>query len=243
MPDAPSSAALTELGERYFRTQHGYDPHNATLLGITEFDHLPGDPSAAASAAAADTFAGIERELAAIDPAGLDVDQQVDHGVLTALTRGAGRDAHHSLWAANASAKGYVSRQGLLFQAVPAMTIADADGADRYLHRLAGTGAFLTALGDRYAEEAARGRTPTARGVQHAIAQLEGQLATAPDDDVLLRPTAAAGDPALRGRARETVDSSIRPAMAALAARLREELLPVARPDDRVGIGAIPGGS
>ena len=52
--------------------------------------------------------------------------------MLTVLTRGAGRDAHHSLWAANASAKGYVSRQGLVFQAVPAMTIADADGAERY---------------------------------------------------------------------------------------------------------------
>ena len=247
MPDAPSSAttppakALAELGERYFRTQHGYDPHNATLLGIPEFDSLPGDPSAAASAAAAETFAGIERELAAIDPAGLDGDRQVDHGVLTALTRGAGRDAHHSLWAANASAKGYVSRQGLLFQAVPAMTIADADGADRYLHRLAGTGAFLTALGDRYDEEAARGRTPTARGVQHAIAQLEGQLGVAVDDDVLLRPTVG-GDPAVRERAREAVEATIRPAMAALAARLRAELLPVARPDDRVGIGFIPGG-
>ena len=244
MPDAPSSsAALTELGERYFRTQHGYDPHNATLLGITEFDHLAGDPSTAASAGAAETFAGIERELEAIDPAALDPDQQVDHGVLTALTRGAGRDARHSLWAANASAKGYVSRQGLVFQAIPAMTVADADGADRYLHRLAGTGAFLTALGDRYAEEAAQGRTPTARGVGHALGQLEGHLASDLDDDALLRPTAAGVGPDARERARETVESSIRPAMAALAARLRAELLPVARPDDRVGISAVPGGA
>src|SRR3954452_10093085 len=111
MPDAlpsPPAAVLAELGERYFRTQHNYDPHNATLLGISEFDALAGDPSAAASAAAAEEFAGIERELAAIDAGALDADQQVDHGVLTALTRGAGRDAAHSLWAANASAKGYV---------------------------------------------------------------------------------------------------------------------------------------
>ncbi|MGZ4567511.1 MAG: DUF885 domain-containing protein [Blastococcus sp.] len=245
MPDAssPHAAALAELGERYFRTQHSYDPHNATLLGIAEFDHLAGDPSAAASAAAAETFAGIERELDAIDTGSLDPDQQVDHGVLTALTRGAGRDAHHSLWAANASAKGYVSRQGLVFQAIPAMTIADADGADRYLHRLAGTGAFLTALGDRYAEEAARGRTPTARGVRHAIGQLEGHLGADLDDDVLLRPTADGAEPAVRERARETVETSIRPAMAALAARLRDQLLPVARPDDRVGISAVPGGA
>ena len=210
MPDAPSlhAAALTELGERYFRTQHGYDPHNATLLGITEFDHLPGDPGSAASAAAAEEFAGVERELAAIDLDSLDADQRVDHGVLTALTRGAGRDAHHSLWAANASAKGYVSRQGLVFQAVPAMTIADADGTDRYLHRLAGTGAFLTALGDRYAEEAARGRMPTARGVRHAIGQLEGHLAADLDDDVLLRPTTGSADPALPVVGRSSTSSS-----------------------------------
>ena len=31
--------------------------------------------------------------------------------------------------------------------------------------------------------------------------------------------------------------------MAALAERLRTELLPVARPDDRVGIGIVPGGA
>jgi uncharacterized protein (DUF885 family) len=245
MPDAfpaPPAAVLADLGERYFRTQHSYDPHNATLLGITEFDHLAGDPSEAASAAAAAAFTTIEQQLETIDVAALDSDEQVDHGVLTALTRGAGRDAHHSLWAANASAKGYVSRQGLVFQAVPAMTIADTDGADRYLHRLAGTGVFLTALGERYAEEAAQGRTPTARGVGSALAQLEGHLAADPDDDALLRPAGAAADPGVRERARATIESSIRPAMAALAGRLRTELLPIARPDDRVGIGAIPGG-
>jgi uncharacterized protein (DUF885 family) len=245
MPTPPLSpaAVLADLGERYFRTQHSYDPHNATLLGITEFDHLAGDPSSAASAAAAAEFTTIEQQLETIDVAALGSDEQVDHGVLTALTRGAGRDAHHSLWAANASAKGYVSRQGLVFQAVPAMTIADTDGADRYLHRLAGTGAFLIALGERYAEEAAHGRTPTARGVGHALGQLEGQLASDLDDDALLRPTGGAADPAVRERARETIESSIRPAMAALVARLRQQLLPIARPDDRVGIGAIPGGA
>ena len=122
--------------------------------------------------------------------------------MLTALTRGAGRDAHHSLWAANASAKGYVSRQGLVFQAVPAMTIADADGADRYLHRLAGTGAFLTALGDRYAEEAARGRTPTARGVQPrdrpaggAPRRRPGRRRAAPADRRRRRPGGARAGP------------------------------------------------
>jgi uncharacterized protein (DUF885 family) len=240
---AAAATTLAELGERYFRTQHTYDPYNATLLGITEFDHLAGDPSRAAGEQAAGDFAAIDAELAALDPAVLDEAGQVDHAVLTVLSRGAGRDAHSALWAANASAKGYVSRQGLVFQAVPAMTIADADGADRYEHRLAGVGPFLAALGERYREEAARGRVPTALGVAHAVTQLEGHLALDLDDDQLLGPATRAGDPELCERARETIASSVRPAMAALAELLRKGLAPVARPDDRVGISEVPGGA
>jgi uncharacterized protein (DUF885 family) len=240
MPQQTAQDQLTELGERYFHTQHTYDPYNATLLGLTEFDGLAGDPSVEASAAAAAAFAGIGAELEKLDVAALDEAGRVDHSVLTVLNRGAGQDAHHSLWAANASAKGYVSRQGLVFQAVPAMTIADADGAERYESRLAGVGGFLAALGERYAEEAARGRVPTALGVTHAVDQLEGYLALPLDDDALLAPAAA--HPAVRERALATVRDDVRPAMAVLAERLRAELLPVARPDDRVGIRFVPGG-
>jgi uncharacterized protein (DUF885 family) len=241
VPPSDPAGTLTELGERYFTTQHTYDPYNATLLGLTEFDGLAGDPSTAASAAAAEAFDGIAAELRAVDVDALDEDGRVDHGVLTALVRGAGDDARHSLWAANASAKGYVSRQGLVFQAVPAMTIADADGAQRYEQRLGGLGGFFTALGQRYAEEAARGRVPTERGVAHAIDQLEGYLQLPLEEDPLLAPTAGA-PPEIRERAREVLRGSVRPAMAALAQRLREELLPVGRPDDRVGIRFVPGG-
>lgn len=237
------AVTLAELGERYFRTQHSYDPYNATLLGITEFDALAGDPSREAGEAAAADFAAIGDELAALPVDQLDEAGQVDAQVLGVLARGAGSDAAHSLWAANASAMGYVSRQGLVFQAVPAMTVTDADSADRYEHRLSGVGAFLTGLADRYAQETADGRVPTALGVQHALGQLEGHLAVDVAEDALLGPARAAGDASLVERATELVRSSVRPAMAELAARLRGELLAVARPDDRVGISEVPGGA
>ncbi|MCW2860690.1 MAG: hypothetical protein JWP48_2398 [Actinoallomurus sp.] len=253
-PDT-TAARLHELGERYFATEHTYDPYNATLLGLTEFDHLPGDPSEEASARAADTFAQIAREVARLDPAGLDADQHVDLAILTSLLRGAQQDAEHSLWAANASAKSYVSRQGLVFQAVPAMTVTDAASAERYLARLDGIAGSFEALGERYAVEAARGRVPTATGVGLSIAQLDGYLALDPTQDVLLKPLrAGAGraddsahgspaiDPSVMQRALRIVTHQIRPAMAALADRLRTELLPVARPDNRVGVCFIPGG-
>lgn len=239
---APASEALTKLGERYFHTQHTYDPYNATLLGLDDFDHLAGDPSRDASEAAADEFVRIADDLATIDSSSLNLADSVDHGVLSVLTRAAGRDARDSLWAANASAKSYVSRQGLIFQTVPVMTMTDTDGAERYLSRLAGIGASLNALGDRYVLEANEGRTPTELGVSHAARQLDGYLALGLEQDALLKPTIAYGDAGVRARAIQTVEKTIRPAMAALAERLRADLLPTARPNDKVGIRNIPGG-
>ena len=129
--DTGAAAELTRLGEAYFAAQHSYDPYNATLLGVDEFDGLSFDPSREASERAAEDLAAIGRQVSEIDTAGLSDAERVDQRVLTALVEGARADAEHSLWAANASAKSYVSRQGLIFQAVPAMTIASPEAADR----------------------------------------------------------------------------------------------------------------
>jgi uncharacterized protein (DUF885 family) len=243
MTDTETAAAaeLARLGEAYFGAQHSYDPYNATLLGVDEFDGLSFDPSREASERTAQELAAIGREVRAAGTAGLTSAQRVDYGVLTALVEGARSDAGHSLWAANASAQGYVSRQGLIFQAVPAMTIGGPEAAARYLRRLSKIGATLDALGQRYVAEAADGRTPTAVGVGHSIGQLEGYLALPVPEDALLKPVRDA-EPAVREAAIAHVTETIRPAMARLAELLRRELGPLARPDDRVGIREIPGG-
>ncbi len=240
-PDRSVVAELTRLGERYFQTQHSYDPYNATLLGIDDFDGLSFDPSREASARAAEELGRIGARVQELDPHGLDQAQRVDAGVLAALVEGARADAEHSLWAANASAKSYVSRQGLVFQAVPAMTVTSRASADRYLSRLSRVAGTFDALGDRYAVEAADKRVPTAIGVEHSIRQLEGYLALPLPDDVLLAPVRGA-EGALRERAAGIVADTIRPAMRRLAERLRAELAPVARDDEHAGIGWIPGG-
>jgi uncharacterized protein (DUF885 family) len=240
--ETAAAAELTRLGEAYFVTQHSYDPYNATLLGVDEFDGLSFDPSQEASERTAHELAVIGREVMDIDPAGLTDAQRVDHGVLTALVEGARADAEHSLWAANASAKSYVSRQGLIFQAVPAMTVGSPAAVDRYLSRLSKIGATLDALGQRYLAEAADGRTPTAVGVDHSIRQLEGYLALPVAEDALLKPVSDDAATAVRDAATAHVTQTIRPAMQRLADLLRRELAPLARPDDRVGIREVPGG-
>ncbi|HEX4087248.1 MAG TPA: DUF885 domain-containing protein [Trebonia sp.] len=233
---------LTRLGEAYFTAQHRYDPYNATLLGVAEFDGLSVDPSRAASERAAAELATIGRRAQQIDPARLTDAERVDRRVLIALAEGARADAEHSLWAANASAKGYISRQGLIFQAVPAMTVASTEAADRYLSRLSKIGPSLDALGRRYLTEAADGRTPTAVGVEASIRQLTGHLALPAADDALLKPARAAGQAQLQQAAAAHVTETIRPAMRRLAELLGRDLAPLARPDDRVGIREIPGG-
>ncbi len=237
------SQTLTGLGERYFDVQHRYDPYNATLLGISDVDHLAGDPRLAASEQAAADLDAIGREVARLDLSGATEAELVDHGVMTSLVRGAGDDARHALWATNASPNGYVSRQGLVFQAVPAMTTGDDESRGRYLERLSGLGGYFTALGERYAMEASRGRVPTRLGVLRSVQQLEGYLALAVADDVLLGPARASGDAETLSRATALVEREVRPAMADLAARLTAELLPVGRVGDRVGIHAVPGGA
>src|SRR3984885_465692 len=211
--DTGAAAELTRLGEAYFTTQHSYDPYNATLLGLDEFDGLSFDPSREASERAAQDLAAIGGQVRAIDTAGLTGAPRVDHGVLAALVEGARADAEHSLWAANASAKSYVSRQGLIFQAVPAMTTASPEAAGRYLSRLSRIGATLAALGQRYLAEAADGRVPAAVGVDHAIGQLSGHLALPVSEDALLKPATGA-DPAVREAATAELTRTIRPAMA-----------------------------
>jgi uncharacterized protein (DUF885 family) len=236
-----AAAELERLGEAYFTTQHSYDPYNATLLGVAEFDGLSFDPSREASERTEQELAAIGRQVREIDTAGLTGDQSVDYGVLTALVEGARSDAEHSLWAANASAKSYVSRQGLIFQTVPAMTVATPEAAARYISRLSQIGATLDALGQRYLAEAADGRTPTEVGVDHAIRQLQGYLALPVSLDALLQPVRDA-ESATREAATAHVTETIRPAMQRLAELLRREVVPLARPDDRVGIREIPGG-
>src|SRR5580692_7121847 len=191
--DTAAAAELTRLGEAYFAAQHSYDPYNATLLGVAEFDGLSFDPSREASERTARELAAIGRQASAIDPAGLTDAERVDQRVLIALVEVARADAEHSLWAANASAKSYVSRQGLIFQTVPAMTVGSPEAAARYLSRLSKIGATLDALGRRYLAEAADGRIPTAVGVDHSIRQLTGYLALPVSDDALLKPARDAG--------------------------------------------------
>jgi uncharacterized protein (DUF885 family) len=241
-PAAPNQE-LSRLSDTFFRVKHSADPFSATLLGVSGFDGMVPDVSRAGARATVATLADIERRLSAIDPGELDPADRVNHAVLGRLAWAMRADLETGLWETTASADGYSSPQAMMFMSVPAASITDDTAVARYLDRLSELPAFLDAIMDRYREAKADGRVPTRVGVGQAIEQLTGHLALDLADDTLLRPKLEGVDAdRVRARAAEIVADRIRPAMRRLLAGLRDELLPVARPDDRVGIRFVPGG-
>ena len=240
-----AQAALAQLSEEFFEVVHAADPFGATQVGAPGFDALVPDPSRAGAARDAQRLAGIEERLGHIDPALLDQAGRVNHAVLAHLAWAARSDLEHGLWEANASAGGYVSPQAVVFMSVPAALLDSAAAVDGYLQRLRGLGGYFDAATARYREARQDGRIPTEVGTRQAMAQIEGHLGrdVTADTMVTVRLPGGVDEAAVRRAAAGLVDGQIRPALRRLLACLQDELLPVARPGERVGIRFVPGGA
>lgn len=220
------------------------DPLSATMMGAPGFDSLLPDPSRAGSARSAARFAEIEEQLATIAVERLDESDRINYEVLGRLAWGARSELQHGLWEANASAAGYASPQGVVFQAVPTAPLTDRAQVAGYIQRLSGLGEYFDAIQRRFREASAEGRASTRSGVLQALDQLEGHLAQPLASDALVSrklPVEVEEDQ-VRAEVAQLVEAQVRPAMRRLREALRDELLPVARSDERVGICFIPGG-
>ena len=233
-----------DLSAEFFQIQHTSDPFNATQLGVTGFDSLVPDPSRAGSAATISRITDLERRLDKIDAATLNEADQINAAVLARLAWGARSDLEHCLWETSASADAYSSPQAMMFMSIPTASMARPDAVEDYLTRLAGLPAFVDAIAARYREAKAEGRIPTRVGVNQAIEQLTGHLALSADSDTLLSPLPHedTSHQQQRAEASTILQERVRPALHRLLECLREELLPVARADDQVGIKFVPGG-
>jgi len=240
-----AQAALAQLSEEFFEIVHTADPFGATQVGAPGFDALVPDPSRAGAARDVQQIARIEERLGRIDPGLLDQAGRVNQAVLAHLAWAARSDLEHGLWEANVSAGGYVSPQAMVFMSVPAALLDSAAAVDGYLQRLRGLGGYFDAVTARYREARQDGRIPTEVGMRQAMAQIEGHLSRdlTADAMVAVRLPGAVDEAAVRREAAGIVDSQIRPALRRLLACLGDELLPVARPGERVGIRFVPGGA
>jgi uncharacterized protein (DUF885 family) len=240
-----AAAELARLSEEYFDVAHRADPFGATQVGASGFDALVPDPSRAGAAHDAQQLASLEQELSRIDVSGLDQAGRVNGAVMAHLAWAARSDLEHGLWEANASAGGYSSPQAAVFMSVPTALLDSADAVGNYLRRLRGLGAFFDAVTQRYTEASRDGRISTAVGIRQAMDQIEGHLARPVTDDLMVSVHLPddVDQATVRGEAAEIVGEQLRPALRRLLACLRDELLPVARPDEKVGIKFVPGGT
>jgi uncharacterized protein (DUF885 family) len=100
-------------------------------------------------------------------------------------------------------------------------------------------GTMLAQAADRFREGLAAGRTPARINIERSINQVEGYLASSLESDPfanLRGPEGWDGLDAWRAELTGIVDEAVRPAFAAYRDVLRDDLLPVARPDDRAGL-------
>jgi uncharacterized protein (DUF885 family) len=240
-----TAAELARLGEEFFEVVHTADPFSATQVGASGFDALVPDPSRAGAAHDAQQIGRIGEELSRVDVTRLDQPGRVNYAVMAHLAWAARSDLEHGLWEANASAGGYVSPQAMAFMSVPTALLDDAAAVDSYLQRLRGLGGYFDAAARRYGEAKRDGRVPTQVGTRQSIEQIEGHIGRDVADDVMVAVRLPDGvdQAAIRREAAGIVEGEIRPALRRLVACLRDELLPVARPDDKVGIRFVPGGA
>jgi uncharacterized protein (DUF885 family) len=220
-------------------------PFDATVSGVQGWDAEVPDLSEAAEEATDRRLAGLERELAGIDPGGLDAQDRITLAMLGRALADHRADLA-ARWPELTVSATMSGIQTAVLGLVPKVALATAAQADAYLERCARLGACLDQAGDRLRAGLAAGRTPPALGVRAAVHQLDAYLAggTEGDDDPLLAPPPPAGvDPArFRERLAGVVAGSVRPAMARYRDLLAGEVAGRARPDDRCGLVHVPGG-
>ncbi len=231
-----------ELLDACWAAEVDHNDHRPLWDGdIAEIERWP-RTSTEATARARDELGDVRgRALAAVDGSDLGVSLRTaaDAALLVAATK----DVESELTFLHPD----LGLHSYLFWAVNDLPLRSAEHGASYLAKLGSFGTCVDELRGRASEAAAAGRAPIAPHTARSIEKLEAHLASAVDDDPLLRqpaptdldPEAAA---AWRTDVREAVVTHVRPALQRLRDTLRDDTLPAGRDEEHCGILHQPGG-
>jgi uncharacterized protein (DUF885 family) len=242
------TAAVDELAERYWQALLDADPLQATAVGAPGHnDQLP-DLTPEARGALVARFEAILHDAESAEPDAADPEQALTLAALRQST-----DATLALLHADAHAYSVDATWGLQAEILSAPSYQPlrevADGRDMVARwrAIAPTLAEMEASVRRGLTE---GRSPIRASAQRVVEQLDDVLARPDADGPLLAPLAQRPDSgwtdadwqAFATQLTEVVAQEARPAMVRFRTFIADEITPRSRPDDRAGIGQLPGG-
>jgi uncharacterized protein (DUF885 family) len=252
---SPADAPLRALADKYWDARLEASPLFATFLGDHRFDDRVDDLSAEAEQRLRATWLDLRERAAALDvsPAprrsgaegdGLTDDDAVTRDLLVHELDDALRMIDLRL-AELASDQMDGVHADLLITAGQ-LNAPEPGHAAMAVERTRHYGDMLAQAADRFREGLAAGRTPARINVERSINQVEGYLASPLEADPFANLAGPEGWDRLdawRAELTDIVRDSVRPAFARYLDVLRDELLPVARPDDRAGLVHLSDGN
>lgn len=246
---APSaSAALASLADRAWTAALDAEPLSGTAVGESDYDGRLADNSPEGLARTDRELRALRRQAEQLAAAELTAAERVDRSALVAFIDAelAQQVPLHAEWSVDPMLGPQVS----LLTVGSYQPVGEPAQAGPALERWRRMGPYVDQHAANVRAALADGRAPAAALVRKVVAQL---------DDLLARPDAESAllDPARQDRPKWTnserdrfdaelaglVRDQVRPAFARLRSTLVEEILPAARPDDRAGIGHLPGGA
>lgn len=240
-------AALASLLHDQWEDSLARSPLSATRLGDHRYDHLLDDVGPEARDDARRARAGFLARARAIDPAGLAPTDRTTLELLVGDLEASERVDACALEQWDLSTRrNPLMVAGELGEGQEVRSPAEADA---WLNRARALPRLVAQDRDNLREGIRSGRTPNAASVRLVIEQFDRVLAQDPATWAFLGPALAAHPEWPAGAAARFRDDAVafaadalRPALADYRTFLQDELLPAARPDDKIGTWALPDG-
>ena len=237
---------LRRLGNEYYEAWLERSPTTALMLGDHRFDDQMEDISRDREDQTIADLRNFAAKATSIDPAELSLQDRLSREVLI-FEAETGADMLETRQA-EMDANPAMSIHVLLPTAAAQFPIMEPEHAEALVVKYGKLGKAVFQWAERLQQGVDSGRTPPRLMAEKVIAQLDDYLASPLESDPLVsavEPPSAFDHEATtswRGNLATRVEGFIRPGFAELRRVLAEDVLPVARGEDKVGIKWTPGG-
>ena len=227
--------SLEALADRYWKKTNEATPTLATVRGVHDYDdRLPAlDDEWVADMSSA--FRGVLEDARAIDVEGLDTQARITRSLLIHQCVSMARLVETPFRLAPVDP--FLGPHTRLLSDTRQNTVQNIEQANALLERYASVPDFLESALAIHRGCADAGQAPAAASLDRVLSQLDGYLASNLADDPFLSLDVPGDENGWRERAEGLVKNTIRPAIEVYRNGLAEQIAPVARPDDRCGLG------